>query len=155
MLSIVVPTLNNFKGCVETLESVRTKHRWEPIIFPQFRANRVISATWNEGIEIGLSRGSKYILIINDDILFARHTIDNMVEFFENAPEDILLVSACNDKGNIDATYGSPYGVFEMPKTEVDMNNYAEHPDFSNFLIDGRLFEYAGKFDENFIPAYY
>jgi len=154
-IGIVIPILNNFKGSVETIESVRTSHQWEPIVLPQWRRNRPLSAAWNIGISKALNeRDCDYALVINDDILFAPHTIDNLVREYQNLPEDVLLLSACNVRSHVTETYGTPYGVFELPDPGVS-GNFSECPDFSCFMVDNRLFPRVGQFDENFIPAYF
>lgn len=147
-----MPVLSNKSGALEALASVKTIHEWQPIIFKQWERNRAISACWNEGIE---KANSDYILVVNDDVLFHPTTIDYMIEFFENLPDpNIIMVTAVNDKGYVDENYGKPQGIFEMPEKGKEWN-YADHPDFSCFMVNKDLFELAGKFDENFIPAYF
>ena len=154
-IGIVIPVLNNFEGALNALQSVKTSHDWEPVILPQWRENRPLSTAWNMGIEIALDRrGCDYVLVINDDILFAPFTIDNLVEEFQNAPEDVIMMTAINNRGYIDTYLGGPFGTLEHPHVEPN-GIFTEHPDFSCFLIDKRAPSLVGKFDHGFDPAYY
>ena len=83
-LGVVIPVLNNFVGALSALESLETKHIWEPRIIPQWRQNKPLSQAWNEGIEYFLNKDYDYVLVINDDILFCPFTIDNLIQEFEN-----------------------------------------------------------------------
>jgi GT2 family glycosyltransferase len=154
-IGIVIPILNNFRGALEALDSVITSHNWEPIILTQWRRNRPLSAAWNIGINKALNeRDCDFALVINDDILFTPGTIDNLVQEFINCPDDVVLLSACNNKGEIDGSYGGPDGVANFVNPGVT-GNFAEHPDFSCFIVDHNLHQNIGLFDENFIPAYF
>lgn len=154
-IGIVVPVLNNFRGALEALESVVTSHDWEPVILPQWRRNKPLSAAWNSGIAKAFEeRNCDFALIINDDILFTPSTIDNLIAEFNNLPDEVVLLSACNNRGTIDSEYGGPQGVSNFPDSGVT-GDFAEHPDFSCFLVKKGFLDRVGKFDENFIPAYF
>ena len=157
-IGIVVPVLTNFRGAVEAIESADSSHDLITLFQPQWRMNRPLSEAWNHGIDSAISLDCDYILVINDDILFAPHTIDNMVNVFESfGPTDpnIVMVTGCNNRGTIDDVYGGPYGTFNLPFEEVKPESFAEHPDFSCFMIKPDFFLKVGRFDENFVPAYF
>jgi len=154
-IAIIIPIVNNFGGAVQALQSVNTKHSWTPIILPQWREPKPLSAAWNKGIDEAFNEKSfDYALVINDDIIFAPCTIDNLVTEFENQSEDVLMLTGSNTRIDIDEKYGTPLGAFGYPDPGIT-GNFREHPDFSCFMIDRRLPEIVGKFDENFIPAYF
>lgn len=147
-IAIVVPCFNNFKGLAEMLHSVKTKHEWYPIIKDNWRDNRGCSKAWNEGVSQAVEEGADYILIVNDDILFSKHTIDAMVEEFEQQADDVVLFSAVN----VATSCPTPEAVFDF---ERQPSNVAEHPDFSCFMIKPDFQERIGLFDEQFWPAYF
>lgn len=147
-IAIVVPCFNNFEGLAAALHSVKTKHDWYPIVKDNWRENRGCSKAWNQGFEQAVSDGADYILIINDDILFSNHTIDAMVEEFDQQPDDVVLFSAVN----VAVSCPTPESVFEFARQE---SNVAEHPDFSCFMVKPDFQERIGLFDENFYPAYF
>lgn len=154
-IGIVVPILNNFKGALEALESVSTSYNWEPIILPQWRRNRPLSAAWNIGIKKAFNeRSCDYALIINDDILFTTFTIDNLIAEFEKLDDSVVLLSACNDRGHIDGIHGGVDNISNISNPGLS-NDFREHPDFSCFLVKKDFLDKVGLFDENFIPAYF
>jgi len=101
-----------------------------------------VSNAWNKGIEEGCRAGCDYILVINTDIVFKSNAIDRLVDFAENHLDAALwTMSECADLANIES----------CPEDE----KFSEHPHFSCFMVKSDFFKRVGKFDENFIPAYY
>lgn len=147
-VAIVVPCYNNFEGLAAMIASVQTKHDWWPIVKDNWRNNRGCAKAWNEGIAEANAKGCDYILVCNDDILFSGHTIDALVEEFDKQPKEVVMLSAVNVAGMCP----SPEFVFTF---ERQPSNYAEHPDFSCFMIRPDMLDQTGPFDENIWPAYF
>jgi len=145
-IGIVVPCFNNLDGLAQMLESVRTTHTWTPYIIDNWRENRGCSKAWNLGFDRAKADGCDFILICNDDILFAKHTIDALVEEFEASPKDVVMMTAVNSAG----ACPTPETIFEFPRQE---SNHSEHPDFSCIMIKPDFQDKIGRFDVNFWPA--
>lgn len=147
-IAIVIPCFNNFAGLADMLASVRTKHDWQPYVIDNWRINRGCSKGWNEGFARAKADGADLILICNDDILFAKHTIDALVEEFEQQPGEVIMMTAVNVAGSCP----TPETIFDFARQE---SNLAEHPDFSCFMVRPDFQEKIGTFDENIWPAYF
>ncbi len=151
-IALVVPCFNNFQGLAETLASVQTRHNWWPIIKDNWRENRGCSKAWNQGIKQAREQGADYILICNDDILFAPHTIDALVEEFNRMSKgnlgDVVMLSAVN----VANACPTPESIFSFNRQPSNLN---EHPDFSCFMVPYNFLDLVGEFDENFWPAYF
>jgi GT2 family glycosyltransferase len=136
--------------CVDAISSIETVHTYEVRIVPNYRLGWPLSHAWNEGIEWSGRRGHDFTLIINDDILFAPTTIDNMVEqflIFESEQSAVMMTGS-----NICSSMSSPYDILSFASDSCDA---AEHPDFSCFMVRPNILDKVGYFDENFVPAYY
>lgn len=151
-IGVVFTPLNNFKGCIEAMDSMKSKHDLETYIMPQYRHKVALSAAWNEGIHRAVERGCDYILICNDDILFAPHSIDAMVVQYEKLrhTENVIMVTP----NNIKLELADPYDILNY-QPHPDAPTYSEHPNFSCFLIAPEFVGLVGSFDENFWPAWY
>jgi GT2 family glycosyltransferase len=100
-----------------------------------------VSQAWNKGIEEGSKAGCNYILVINTDIIFKSNSIDRLVDFAETHPTAVLwTMTECRDSTNFENC--------------AEDESFAEHPNFSCFMVQSDFFRHVGKFDENFIPAY-
>jgi hypothetical protein len=100
-----------------------------------------VAKAWNRGIEAGSEAGCNYILVVNTDIVFKSNAIDRLVDFAEGHPGAVLwTMTECRDVANLE--------------TCKEDENYAEHPNFSAFMVKPDFLGHVGKFDENFIPAY-
>jgi len=148
-VGIVFPVLNQFRMAIEAIESVQTQYDWQPFIVAQYQERKSLSAAWNEGIHQAIDARCNYILVSNDDVLFSPWTIDGLVEAFENSPGEIVMITAINQRGNIDP----PEGIKNIPKPEIVTT--AESPDFSGFMIRNSFLEVVGEFDTNIFPSYH
>ncbi len=100
-----------------------------------------VSQAWNMGIEEGSKAGCDYILVINTDIIFKRDSIDRLVDFAQAHPNAVLwTMTECRDLATLENC--------------EEEESFAEHPNFSCFMVKSDFFACVGKFDENFIPAY-
>jgi len=153
-IAVIIPVLSNFKGLTETLQSIRTRHDWTPIIIPQWRQKLALSAAWNEGLAQAKEKNFDYAWVINDDILASKYTLDNLVSFLETCDPQIVMITGCNVAGAFD----NPYDILSWNDDEHIASaegNFAEHPDFSCFLVRPNFCELVGPFDENFFPCWH
>jgi hypothetical protein len=149
-VGVVFPVVNQFRMAIEAMESIQTQYDWQPFIIPQWRVKKSLSGAWNQGIHQAVDAHCDYILVSNDDVLFSPWTIDGLVEEFENAPTEVCMVTAVNQRGNIE-----PQDIRTIEKPTIITQ--AESPDFSCFLIYRGFIEdtVVGEFDENVTPAYF
>jgi len=147
-VGVVMPCLSEFQLAMDALSSVQTDYEWTPYIIPNWRLRWVLARSWNYGIESAIDDGCTHIVVINDDILFSPYTIDALVDVMLNNP-DVALTSGMNMRGQMT----DPFDVLTMD-WEATLN-MSEHPDFSCFMVTPESFAKIGRFDENFIPAYF
>lgn len=145
-IGIVIPVLNQFQMAIDVLCSVRTEHDWHPYIVPQYRLRWPLGKAWNWGIEQAGNEGCKYVLVINDDILFSNQTIDKLVCGLEDR-DDITMITGCNMRGHMEPD--------EIMSYKTDASDFGENPDFACFMVRPSILETFGTFDENFTPAYF
>jgi len=147
-IGIVFPVLNNFKGLAEAIASVQTAYDWTPYVYPNWRLNDPLAKAWNDASQWAIDEDCTHILICNDDILFSPWTIDALVAHLDENPK-CVLVSGADQR----AAYADPYQIFTAEKpTDAGVS---DHPDFACFMIRPDTFTHIGKFDENFVPAYF
>lgn len=102
----------------------------------------ILARAWNKGMMRGFERGADYCLIINLDLLFHPAHTENLIQFAvenpaaviwsgETWPEEATLAQATLDGPPRDGMHGCA------------------------FLVDRRLLELVGPFDEGFDPAYF
>lgn len=103
----------------------------------------VLARSWNHGIELAFERGNDYSLVINLDILFHPLFLRNIIEGARKYSEAMTWSGQVWQE---EATIESA----PLPSLSVEPGTY-----FSCFLVDRRLFEQIGKFDENLKPAYH
>lgn len=99
-----------------------------------------VSKAWNNIIRELLGRGCRYVIVPNLDIIFKSDAIDRLVGYAEVDRSRILWTATQWEDRNI-----------EDAQTEESVN---DHPHFSCFMVDERLLDHVGPFDENFRPAY-
>lgn len=161
---VITPYISNdlhLRYTIGTLNSIKTKHKamiiahvnhWRvggqekkileemtDILRETGRNN--VSMAWNKGIRKAFSEACTYALVPNLDIIFNQDCIDNLVQFAREHPDAYMwTASEWPQKKTIqEATWD---------------NSFDEHPHFSCFMVDKRLFEEIGPFDEQFEPAY-
>lgn len=166
-IAICIPAVNCLEYSKQTIDSIKTKYPYQ-IIFvdngstdgtKEFLASRpdIISYTdpvvsglaesWNLMIQRGFDEGCDLIAVLNNDIVLAPSTLDNMVSRFEKG--DLAMVTGVNSQ-----EFG-PEGTLTIYK-ELDENEQVNgHPDFSCFLIDKNTIEKIGWFDINMMVAYF
>ena len=100
-----------------------------------------VSMAWNRSIRELLSAGCQYVIVPNLDLVFKSNLVDKLVGFAETHKEYILWTAL-------------PWGELESIEQATEVENAPETPHFSCFMVDHRLFDEVGEFDENFRPAY-
>ena len=150
-IGIVIPVLNNFEGCVDLLQSIRSKHIVSVYVMPQYRQREALSAAWNNGSKRAFFEGCDFALVCNDDIMFAPECIDNMVnEYIKYQNEGVVMVTPNNIMGQMP----DKYSILNYYLPAEQSSSIADHPNFSCFLIAKDFFDEMGTFDENFYPAW-
>lgn len=149
-VGVVVPVLNQFRLAVDALASVQTWHPWTPYIIRNYRQNIGVAGAWNEGTKRAINDGCSHILIINDDILLAKTTINHLVYVMKNN-NNIGLLSASDYSNRYTAEAFEE--TFESPVPPE--HDIIDAPHFSCFMITKRSYGIVGEFDENFSPAYF
>lgn len=101
----------------------------------------IVSRSWNRAIDLLLEHGCDYVIVPNLDLVFKSNLVDNLVHFAVTHPQYILMTAL-------------PWGEKESIEQAVEREESPETPHFSCFMVDERLFEKVGRFDENFKAAY-
>lgn len=127
------------------------------ICYDQRSPGLTVSESWNYGITKAREDADcKYILIVNNDVIFHPDTIDNLVYFIDKSGYAMVTARNMNDGTFKDSDLIN----LKVPQfNEADLapitNWREEGPDFSCFLIKPDLVDKIGWFDENFRPAYF
>ena len=150
------------EGTMQSLARCRTSHtldriaiindagsdprtrRWIETHFEYVEDNdsNILARAWNKGIRLGFARGADYCLVINLDLLFHPDYLDNLVAFAEREPDALIWSGREWEE--------------EATLNRADLTGPAiSGGDFSAFLVDRRLFDLVGCFDESFAPAYF
>ena len=145
----------------ETMQSVVTRHQLLRIAIVNRLGNEIadraflsrcfdevydndrncLARAWNIGIERAFSGGARFVLVMNLDLLFHPQCIDALVDFAEAHPEGLMW---CATRW---AERHTLLRAVLEDRFEYGINGNC-------FLIDQRLFEEVGRFDEQFEPAY-
>lgn len=157
-IGIVVPILNNFQQALDFITSVKSQeHEIKFYIQPQWRDRVCVSQAWNRGIQSAIDDGCKYVMVSNDDVLLAPHSIDRAVQSFEDANENQVLLTF----QEVNSTFSNFLDILNSgPDTEFTADPIIPMPVehrylFSCFLVRNDFFEKCGTFDENFIPTWW
>lgn len=166
--------LNGLEYTKQFIHSIQTKYEYELLIVDnnstdgtadwckenninvyRFTPQVSLSKSWNYIIKEALKTDCKYIFIPNNDVIFHKTTIDNLVKAMEET--DFAMVTGSNEAPNysLEDFYNieKPFNISEYNK---EIKNWREEgPDFSCYMIRRDLVEKVGWFDENFFPAYY
>jgi GT2 family glycosyltransferase len=133
-IAVGVPTLSNFKGLAELFASLWGAE-YTPFVVANWTENIGVSKAWNEILNATLD--FDVTLICNDDVVFSREGLNNLVRSWEEAPADAIMLTA------------STVFDFEGPR-------YVPAPDYSCFAVRPQLYrDKIGLFDENFERGYF
>lgn len=150
-IGLVIPVLNNFDQAVDLIYSAKTKENELKIyIQPQHRYQLPLSAAWNNGFVNAVNDGCDYVIISNDDVLFAPWTIDAWVKQFSQETEDIVLTAPLD----VTETFFDPFEIVFSQEQTTDYI-YNERELFSCFMVKNDFFDRCGSFDENFDPCWW
>jgi hypothetical protein len=176
-IGIVIPCIDLWdKYTKPCLESIKTKYPYQVVLIDNnshdnthFEATNMVGEnfvyqrnnenwgcqkSWNFGADKCFDDGCDYVLIINNDILLHPDAIDSLVERFENASDDVVMISCMDVKGECDRL-GDAQKIFELNSSDYKNVDESEHPHFSAFAINKKCWEEVGEFDEGFYPAYF
>ncbi len=101
----------------------------------------ILARAWNRGIREGFRRGADYVLVTNLDIEFHPLCIDNLVECATQERDALVWCSA---------PWTNPLS-FRAARLRPSVEQALF---WSCFMVDKRLLDVAGEFDEMFVPAY-
>lgn len=152
-VGVVIPTLNNKSGGYEALHSIKGTDKifWTPIIMDNWRTKSILSASWNNGILQAKDIECDLVLVINDDVLLAPHTLQGLVESWMQKQSGVVMITGQNIRNSFD--FPDQILKYQCPLNEDEV--IGGGPDFSCFLTSPEILDIVGKFDENFIPAYF
>lgn len=142
-IAIVIPTLVNFKGLAECLASIKSEVFYKLYLIDNWRNPRSVSQSWNEGVDRAIEDGCEYIAILNDDVILSEKAIDYLSHYLD-FHKDCGLVTG-----------------FRVPMNKLDGETErvrvvrSDESDFACFMIRASTFKDVGRFDENFVPAYF
>ena len=109
------------------------------------RLPQCVAKAWNDGISKARELNVDYVLVVNSDIVLRSDCIDNLVGFANRHNEGVMWT----------AGQFSNLPELETAVLNLDDNNSSPHPSMSAFLVKPNFHDIMGKFDENFIPAYF
>lgn len=166
-LAIISVGVNCLEYSKKTFESIQTSHDFQLIFVnngstdgtrewlesrkdiisynnPQVSG---LAGCWNLAIERGLQENCDLFLVLNNDIVLAKNTIDNLVKKFDTGK--YVMVTGVNNQAI------SPEEMPNYAKEYVEEEIDREHPDFSCYLIGRNTLEKIGMFDEHYYVAYF
>lgn len=155
-----------FEHAIETLHSITSEEH--ELVFCGWRNNPIqaewqveldrfghthqndancVGRAWNRSINHLISEGCRYVFVPNLDIVVRSGSLDALVAAADANPSPVLWTMA-----NWHALTDQP----ELPGLEKAPlhDHWVPHPHFSAFMVDRRLFDLVGPFDENLRPAY-
>jgi hypothetical protein len=116
---------------------------WLKENFDYFEHNdtNILARAWNIGIKRALDRGASHVIVANLDIIFHPWCIDNLFECAQQNPHELVW---------------STLMWHELETLSQARITATCRPgiNWSCFMVDKRLFETVGDFDEKFVPAY-
>ncbi len=138
-------------GSTDETKGLRVPIEEYPFIEMVFRSdeNRGLSPVWNIACKRAFSTERDFVFIINNDVLFNKDAINNLVERFERG--GVGMVTCMNVRGEL----SDPTKVITMDATQKSGVEESESPDFSAFMISGETYKTVGEFDEGYFPAYF
>lgn len=100
-----------------------------------------VARAWNKGISKALSRGARYVMVINLDLIFHRECVQRLVRLAQETPQCVIW-SGCHI-------------AFDDLERAPVVDDRGRPIDAACFMVDAKLFEKVGFFDEQFEPAYH
>jgi GT2 family glycosyltransferase len=115
------------KGCLELMDKF-------PVRFYDYRRNRGLSRSWNEGIVAFVQSGADVLIIANDDIFFSPGDLDRLAR------------KAFDSRDNYMVSVAGPH--------IGEGHEKAPSHGYSCFALNPIGIERVGMFDENIFPIY-
>jgi len=149
-VGLVIPILNNFDQAIDLIYSAKTKdNELKVYIQPQYRYQLPLSQAWNNGMKQAITDGCDYIIIANDDTLFAPWSIDAWVDAMSQETDKIVLTAPLH----VAQTFDDP---FEIVFSDEDTDyKFEEKELFSMIMVRADFWQKCGWFDENFDPCWW
>lgn len=107
--------------------------------------NLGVAKAWNQGIIEAFAEGCDVAFVINNDLIFAEDTVDNLLDWYgleENHKFEFVTVFNVGDDPN-------------MLKHYERQRKASPHPQFIGFLLGHRTVKRIGLFDEGYIGGYF
>jgi len=161
-IGIVMPVHNCINDTKQAVESFRSKYTYEWIIidnastdyteewvrdkmkgsrfYMKQKENIGVARSWNLGIAKAFERGNDLAFVMNNDIILREDTFDNLMEWYTGG-QVVSVVSIGDDPSRL--------------KHYTPKRLAVPHPSFIGFLIDPKVTERVGWFDEEFELAYF
>jgi GT2 family glycosyltransferase len=114
------------------------KHHFDIV---EMNDRNVLARAWNKGIRRAFQEGARYVVVANLDLVFHPNCLDNLVVCAEENPAALLW---CASRWSDPTTFA---------RARIEPRVVSE-VDWSCYMLDRRLFEMVGEFDERFEPAY-
>ena len=161
-----MPVLNQLDFTKKTFESFSTKykHHWiiidngstdgteewvmtlgDNVTYIKAEKNLGVAVSWNTGIEEALKLGCDPVLVINNDLVFAPDTVDNLLDWYGDESEGRYEFVTVTNVGTDENALKN----YTRKKEAINL------PCFYGFLINSRTIKRVGWFDEGFKQAYY
>jgi len=99
-----------------------------------------VSRAWNVGIDMAINDGCEYVLVSNGDVELHDGCMEALTNYMRKK-KPIMVSPWCTRYEGRDL---DDFVVSRVTTTDS----------YSCFMVDSRLFERVGRFDENFKPAY-
>jgi hypothetical protein len=101
-----------------------------------------LSKSWNRAIDYGMENNYDYTIIPNLDILVQPETFENLIEFAQTSPKKSVLWSG----------YCTNHPQIQKPETNylVSAYGYNNYDTYALFMVNNKLFEKVGRFDEHY-----
>jgi GT2 family glycosyltransferase len=153
--SFAIETLKHFKSSKHELVNIGVVNRLDTKFTPGLvelydhiiqNTQNCLSKAWNIGIDYALKQGFDYVLCPNLDVVSRRDTIDSLIDLALQYPDALMWCPT--------ELTGDKKALREF-KADPNISLVPQSHSFSYFMIDKRLFAEVGRFDEDFIPAYF
>src|SRR5690606_2607417 len=97
-----------------------------------YRHNRGLAKSWNEGILAGFAQGGQVVLVVNEDLVFSAGDLTRLADAAHERQDSFLVMGRCWHERE-QRWEASEYGCFAFNRLAL---------------------ERLGCFDENFFPVY-
>lgn len=165
-LAVVMPVLNCVKYSKQTFESFSTKYhfhwfiidngstdeteQWvmslgDNVTYIKLEKNIGVAAAWNLGIAKAFEAGFDPVFVINNDLLFAPDTVDNLLEWYGLESERKFEFVSVTNAGDTS----------ELLDSYTRKDAFISSANFIGFVINHRTVKRVGWFDEGFKTAYF